>query len=54
MENKDLNKDMNNDLPTHDPLKWKTLGFFSAEEYLLYVFKKVEKITAPFILFLDF
>ncbi len=41
---------MNNDLPTHDPLKWKTLGFFSAEEYLLYVFKKVEKITAALYL----
>ncbi len=34
----------------NDPLKWKSLGFFSAEEYLLYVFKKTEKITAAIYL----
>jgi hypothetical protein len=34
----------------HDPLKWKSLGFFSAEDYLLYVFKKTEKITAALYL----
>ena len=47
MDNKDIN---NNDLPIHDPIKWKSLGFFSAEEYLLYVFKKIEKITAALYL----
>lgn len=30
----------------NDSLKWKSLGFFSAEDYLLYIFKKTEKITA--------
>ena len=54
MDNKDINN-LNNqgqgaDLPIHDPIKWKSLGFFSAEEYLLYVFKKVEKITAALYL----
>ncbi len=44
------NKDNNKDLPIHDPINWKSLGFFSAEEYLLYVFKKVEKITAALYL----
>ena len=34
----------------NDPLKWKSLGFFSAEEYLLYIFKKTEKITAAIYL----
>ncbi len=54
MDNKDINKpnsaDQGSDLPLHDPIKWKSLGFFSAEEYLLYVFKKVEKITAALYL----
>ncbi len=44
------NKDNNKELPMHDPIKWKSLGFFSAEDYLLYVFKKVEKITAALYL----
>ena len=34
----------------NDPLKWKSLGFFSAEEYLLFIFKKTEKITAALYL----
>lgn len=34
----------------NDPSNWKTLGFFSAEEYLLYIFKKTEKITAALYL----
>lgn len=42
----DNNKDSQNSDGSSDPLKWKSLGFFSAEEYLLYVFKKTEKITA--------
>ncbi|MCX6719241.1 MAG: hypothetical protein NTZ38_02600 [Candidatus Taylorbacteria bacterium] len=29
---------------------WKSLGFFSAEDYLIYVFKKTEKITAAIYL----
>jgi hypothetical protein len=44
------NKDFQNGDGLSDPLKWKTLGFFSAEEYLLYVFKKTEKITAALYL----
>lgn len=50
MDNKDINNSNNADLPLHDPIKWKSLGFFSAEEYLLYVFKKTEKITAALYL----
>lgn len=34
----------------NDPLNWKALGFFSAEEYLIYIFKKTEKITAAIYL----
>jgi len=46
MENKD-----NNNLPqSNDPMSWKSLGFFSAEDYLLFIFKKVEKITAALYL----
>ena len=51
------NKDNNNSIPPmmpegplHNPLNWQSLGFFSAEEYLLYVFKKTEKITAALYL----
>ena len=48
MENNDINQKDNT--PMHDPLNWKSLGFFSAEDYLLYVFKKTEKITAALYL----
>jgi hypothetical protein len=34
----------------NDPINWKSLGFFSAEDYLLYIFKKTEKITAALYL----
>jgi hypothetical protein len=34
----------------NDPIHWKSLGFFSAEDYLVYVFKKTEKITAALYL----
>ncbi|MDQ2932892.1 MAG: hypothetical protein M3Q80_00735 [bacterium] len=46
-----MDKD-NNKIPedTNDPLRWKSLGFFSAQEYLLYIFKKSEKITAALYL----
>lgn len=40
------NKDTHNRSSFNDPLNWKSLGFFSAEDYLLYIFKKTEKITA--------
>ncbi len=34
----------------NDQNNWKSLGFFSAEDYLTYVFKKTEKITAAIYL----
>ncbi len=34
----------------NDPLNWKSLGFFTAEDYLQYIFKKTEKITAALYL----
>lgn len=40
----------NNQTPQNDPLNWKSLGFFSAEDYLVYVFKKTEKIAAALYL----
>jgi hypothetical protein len=43
-------KDNNNQPQFNDPLNWKSLGFFSAEDYLLYIFKKTEKITAALYL----
>lgn len=43
-------KDINPQSQFDDPLNWKSLGFFSAEDYLLYVFKKTEKITAALYL----
>lgn len=46
MDNKDINA-----LPSfNDPLNWKSLGFFSADDYLIYIFKKTEKITAALYL----
>jgi hypothetical protein len=46
MDNK---KDHNSDSYL-DPINWKTLGFFSAEDYLIYIFKKTEKIVAALYL----
>jgi len=46
----DNQKDNKNNDPLNDPIKWKSLGFFSAEDYLLYVFKKTEKITSALYL----
>ncbi|MDE1975458.1 MAG: hypothetical protein KGI49_03050 [Patescibacteria group bacterium] len=43
-------KDINPQPQFNDPMNWKSLGFFSAEDYLLYVFKKTEKITAALYL----
>lgn len=34
----------------NNQIDWKSLGFFSAEDYLIYVFKKTEKITAALYL----
>ena len=47
MDNKE---NQNNQSPFNDPLRWKSLGFFSAEEYLIYIFKKTEKITSALYL----
>lgn len=33
-----------------NPFNWRALGFFSAEDYLVYIFKKTEKITAALYL----
>lgn len=44
------NKETNNQESFGDPIKWKSLGFFSAEDYLIYVFKKTEKITSALYL----
>ena len=44
------NKETNNQDSFNNPLNWKSLGFFSAEDYLIYIFKKTEKITAALYL----
>ena len=44
------NKETNNQPSFNDPINWKSLGFFSAEDYLIYIFKKTEKITAALYL----
>jgi hypothetical protein len=43
-------KDTNNNQSFNDPINWKSLGFFSAEDYLIFIFKKTEKITAALYL----
>jgi predicted transcriptional regulator len=43
-------KDNNQSESYNDPIKWKSLGFFSAEDYLIFIFKKTEKITAALYL----
>lgn len=43
-------KDNKNHSEFNDPYSWKSLGFFSPEEYLIYIFKKTEKITAALYL----
>ncbi|HTK33418.1 MAG TPA: DeoR family transcriptional regulator [Candidatus Paceibacterota bacterium] len=42
--------DINQTPSFNDPLNWKSLGFFSAEDYLIYIFKKTEKITSALYL----
>lgn len=44
------NKNLSNNSSFNNPIDWKSLGFFSAEDYLLYIFKKTEKITAALYL----
>lgn len=44
------NKELNSTPSFNDPLNWKSLGFFSPEEYLLFIFKKTEKITSALYL----
>ncbi len=41
-----MDKKDNNSDHISNPLNWKDLGFFSADDYLIYIFKKTEKITA--------
>jgi hypothetical protein len=43
-------KDINNPASFNDSSGWKSLGFFSGDDYLVYVFKKTEKITAALYL----
>jgi len=46
-----MNQKDNNQTPAfNDPLNWKSLGFFSGEDYLIYIFKKTEKITSALYL----
>lgn len=35
-----------NSMSFNNPANWRSIGFFSAEDYLIYIFKKTEKITA--------
>lgn len=44
------NKDIQNPDSFNNPANWKSLGFFSVEDYLVYVFKKTEKITSALYL----
>lgn len=44
------NKDINNSPQSGAPIDWKSLGFFSAQDYLIYIFKKTEKITSALYL----
>jgi len=43
-------KDTNNSGSFSDPINWKSVGFFSAEDYLIYIFKKTEKIVSALYL----
>lgn len=44
------NKGTDKDNAHGGPIDWRSLGFFSAEDYLVYIFKKTEKITAALYL----
>jgi hypothetical protein len=43
-------KDINNPAFFNDSSGWKSIGFFSGDDYLVYIFKKTEKITAALYL----
>ncbi len=43
-----VNNEKNNNW--EDLINWKSVGFFSAEDYLVYIFKKTEKITSALYL----
>ena len=46
-----MNQMDNNQTPaSNNPIDWKSLGFFSGEDYLIYIFKKTEKITSALYL----
>jgi len=45
-----MNKDKKDNNSNENPLMWRGLGFFSAEDYLVYIFKKTEKITSALYL----
>ncbi len=45
----DINENPNSSA-FNDPVNWKSIGFFSAEDYLIYIFKKTEKIAAALYL----
>jgi len=46
-----MNPKDNQNMPLgQEPMDWKSLGFFSAEDYLIYIFKKTEKITSALYL----
>jgi hypothetical protein len=46
-----MDKKDTNDSPMFDNhLNWQSLGFFSAEDYLIYIFKKTEKIASALYL----
>ena len=47
---KDINNNQEGSSSFSDPINWKSLGFFSTEDYLTYVFKKAERITAALYL----
>jgi len=46
-----MNPKDNNQTPAfNNPIDWKALGFFSGEDYLIYIFKKTEKIASALYL----
>lgn len=50
MNPKDSNHNSIGQGPLGGPIDWKSLGFFSGEDYLVYIFKKTEKITSALYL----
>jgi hypothetical protein len=50
MDKRDNNKKDKDNNNQGQEFKWRSLGFFSAEDYLIYIFKKTEKITSALYL----